>query len=190
MPSALDRHIIISGCSGGGKSSLLEVLRRRGEVVIDEPGRRIVCEELATDGSSLPWVNPAAFARRAILLSKQDRHAIETSSAPVFFDRGLIDAAIALEHATGEPVVHTLYGQLAFYRQVFFAPPWPEIYQRDVQRQHVFDDAIEEYVRLTAAYPKLGYEIVLLPKTSADERADFVQSTVSKSDNPLSSDKV
>ena len=33
---------VISGCSGGGKSTLLMELARRGHAVVDEPGRRIV----------------------------------------------------------------------------------------------------------------------------------------------------
>ena len=42
-----DRFVIISGCSGGGKSTLLAELARRGYRVVEEPGRRIVAEELA-----------------------------------------------------------------------------------------------------------------------------------------------
>ncbi len=42
-----DNHlVVISGCSGGGKSTLLAELSRRGHMTIEEPGRRIVAEEL------------------------------------------------------------------------------------------------------------------------------------------------
>jgi predicted ATPase len=64
---------VISGCSSGGKSTLLAGLGRRGQVTVDEPGRRIVREELRRDGSALPWLDKIAFARRAIALALADR---------------------------------------------------------------------------------------------------------------------
>ena len=66
--SDIERFVIISGCSGGGKSTLLAELGRRDFATIKEPGRRIVREELRGDGSSLPWIDPEKFARRAIAM--------------------------------------------------------------------------------------------------------------------------
>jgi predicted ATPase len=117
--------VVISGCSGGGKSTLLAELAGRGYAVVEEPGPRIVQEELAGRGAALPWVDGAAFARRAMAVALADRMAARRLSGWVFFDRGLIDAAAALQHATGEPVLATV-GQLhRYHRRVFFAPPWP-----------------------------------------------------------------
>jgi predicted ATPase len=71
----INRSVVISGCSSGGKSTLLAELGRRGHATVEEPGRRIVKQELAGEGSALPWVNGAAFARRAIELAVADRRA-------------------------------------------------------------------------------------------------------------------
>ncbi|WP_342236107.1 AAA family ATPase, partial [Inquilinus sp. OTU3971] len=60
----MDRFVVISGCSGGGKSTLLAELGRRGHEVVEEPGRRIVKQERETGGRALPWVDGTAFARR------------------------------------------------------------------------------------------------------------------------------
>lgn len=179
----MGQHVIISGCSSGGKSSLLEALRRRGEIVVEEPGRRIVTEELASGGTALPWVDATAFVRRAIELSRSDLRSIDPGAKRVFFDRGLIDAAVGLQHLVGEPIESAL-GQQRFHRQVFIAPPWPDIYETDEERPHGFDEAVAEYERLTAAYPRLGYEIVSLPKVNVDDRADFVLSVMSGSERP------
>ena len=62
----MENFVTISGCSSGGKSTLLVELRRRGFATIDEPGRRIVVEELERGGKALPWVDALAFLRRAI----------------------------------------------------------------------------------------------------------------------------
>jgi predicted ATPase len=166
--------VVISGCSGGGKSALLDALSRRGHAVVEEPGRRIVKEELDKGGAALPWVDPAAFARRAVALSLSDLAAAEGATGWVFFDRGLIDAEAALHHATGQPPPAPADGALRYHRQVFLAPPWREIFRQDPERRHGYDQAVAEYARLAKAYPAYGYEVILLPKTSVDARADFV----------------
>ncbi len=172
----MDRFVILSGCSGGGKSKLLGALKRRGHQVIEEPGRRIVIEELESGGSALPWVDGPAFARRAIAVSLADREKAIALPGIVFFDRGLIDAASALEHMKGEPALAPL-GQLHRYnRHVFLTPPWPEIYVSDGERRHDFTAAVAEYDRLSTAYPALGYEVHVLPKIGIEERADFIYS--------------
>ena len=170
---------MISGCSGGGKSTLLGELARRGYAVVEEPGRRIVREEMQGDGSALPWVDGVAFARRAVAMSLDDRAAAAARPGLVFFDRGLIDAAAGLQHLTGEPALAELGRRHRYHRGVFLAPPWPEIYVNDPERPHGFEDAVAEYDRLLAAYPALGYEVLVLPKTGVAERADFVLETLS-----------
>lgn len=177
-----DRFVVLSGCSGGGKSSLLAELARRGFATVEEPGRRIVAEEVANGGSALPWVDAAAFARRAIDMALAD-----IESAPgegwVFFDRGLVDAAAALEHLTGEPLVQRLVRAHGYYRQVFLTPPWPEIYVTDPERQHGYDEAVAEYHRLVQAYAALDHEAVVLPKVDVAARADFVMAMLERTEN-------
>lgn len=170
----MDRFVVISGCSGGGKSTLLTELGRRGHDVVEEPGRRIVRQELDSGGSALPWVDGVAFIRRAIALALADRAAAEARPGWVFFDRGLVDAASALQHMTGEPALETLARPHPYHRRVFLTPPWPEIYGTDPERRHALDAAIAEYDRLLRDYPALDYEVVVLPKVSVTERADFV----------------
>jgi predicted ATPase len=174
----VDRFVVISGCSGAGKSTLITELGKRGYAVVEEPGRRIVKEELARGGSALPWVDGVAFARRAIAIALDDRAAADSLDGWVFFDRGLIDAAAALEHMTGKPVLTALGQANRYHRRVFLAPPWPEIYQTDPERRHGFSTALAEYSRLIGTYPTLGYEILILPKVGVSERADFILNTL------------
>jgi predicted ATPase len=169
----MQRFVILSGCSGGGKSTLLIELARRGFAVVEEPGRRVVKAELDGGGSALPWTDPAAFARRALRLALADLG----TAAPagwVFFDRSAIDAAAALQHATGEPATAVFAGAAHYHRRVFLAPPWPQIYAADPERRHGFEEALAEYERLSLVYPSLGYEPVVLPKAPVAKRADFI----------------
>ncbi len=174
----MDRFVVISGCSGGGKSTLLRELHERGHATIEEPGRRIVRQELVGDGAALPWVDAGAFCRRSIVLATADLTRAARFSGYVFFDRSLIDAASGLEHATGAPVLAALALEARYHRRVFLAPPWPEIHVTDPERRHGLDAAIAEYARLIEVYPSLGYDVVILPKVSVAERADFVLDTL------------
>lgn len=174
----MDRFVVISGCSGGGKSTLLAELARRGFATVEEPGRRIVAEQLRAGGTNLPWVDLAGFARRAVALAQQDRAAAQNQSGWVFFDRGLVDAAVAQTFATGEPLDAALCAAHRYNRQVFLTPPWPEIYAGDDARRHDLSAAMAEYERLLTAYPALGYEVTLLPKLNVEARADFLLATL------------
>jgi len=119
-----------------------------------------------------------AFARQAIELSLRDRAAAEAWPGWVFFDRGLIDAAAALQHLTGAPVIDRLCHAHRYNRHVFLTPPWPEIYEIDQERRHGFAEAVAEYDRLYQTYPSLGYEISLLPKIDVGSRADLILATL------------
>ncbi|WIJ25899.1 AAA family ATPase [Devosia sp. RR2S18] len=168
------RHIVLSGCSGGGKSTLLAELERRGFAVVSEPGRRVVEEQQRGDGLALPWVDLSAFAKRAIDLASEDRRRMVDEPGCVFFDRGLVDAAVALEYATGSSAKDLLASYDRYHQRVFLTPPWPEIYVTDEQRQHTLAEAIAEYDRLLIAYRELGYDTFILPKVGVGDRADFV----------------
>ncbi|CAH0201204.1 AAA family ATPase [Agrobacterium fabrum] len=169
----MNRFIILSGCSGGGKSTLLAELARRGFATVEEPGRRIVIEETRNGGTALPWIDMQAFARRAIAMALEDRR-VTPKEGLVFFDRGLIDAASALHHISGDRFINTLRDTHRYNSLVFLTPPWPEIYRSDDERKHGFDAAVEEYERLVRDYEGLGYDIVVLPKSAVAERADLI----------------
>jgi predicted ATPase len=170
----MNAFVVISGCSGGGKSALIAELARRGYPTMEEPGRRIVQEELAGTGTALPWVDPAAFARKAVAMALDDRLAAAGHDGLVFFDRGLVDAAAALQHATGDPAIAELGTRHRYHRTVFFTPPWRDLFRSDTERRHGFDAAVAEYYRLEAAYDCLGYDVVFIPKGRVRRRADFI----------------
>lgn len=172
----MNRFVVLSGCSGGGKSSLAAELRRRGYPVVDEPGRRVIAEEERGDGRALPWHDMKAFLLRAIAIAREDlERARAARDGWVFFDRGLIDALVALGNIEGDSTAGSFAdGTLHYHHRVFLVPPWPEIFVQDEARRHDLSFAKQEYSRLLAAYPALGYETIVLPKVSVAQRADHV----------------
>lgn len=169
-------RVIISGCSGGGKSSLIAELGRRGHAAYEEPGRQVVREQQLIAGRALPWDDLGLFVE--LTVSRSLYFAIDSLRKPgaSFFDRGPIDQVSALE-ASGISVPQHLDNAIdgvGFHRRVFLVPPWPEIYRTDAERRHGFDEAASAYRHLAAAYARRGYETILLPRESVAARADFV----------------
>ena len=140
-----------------------------------EPGRRIVRHELAQSGEALPWVDMEAFARRAVNLAWDDLRKIRSLKGRVFFDRGLIDAAVALKRAAGTELAETLQGMPQFFPSVFIAPPWKEHFIQDEQRRSQWSEALEEYDALRSTYLDLGFELVQLPKAPVADRVSFIR---------------
>jgi len=169
---------VLSGCSGGGKSSLLAELARRGFRTVEEPGRVIVREEQETGGDALPWGNPEAFAARAIKMSIASFDVAAQQEGPIFFDRSFVDAISFLGHLKGaiSEEHSNLLRERRYTETVFLTPPWPEIFENDAERQLSFDVAVEEYERLLQSYSEFGYSPIVLPAASIDERAAFVMS--------------
>ncbi|NTJ43116.1 AAA family ATPase [Agrobacterium larrymoorei] len=170
----MDNFVIISGCSGGGKSTLLAELSARGFSAVEEPGRRVVQQQMAANGHALPWIDLRTFLLEAFALAKSDYEAAGSRSGTIFFDRGLIDAASALRQLGEDSYYEMMRKSFRYQKRVFLTPPWPEIYITDAERRHGLDDATEEYERLVRDYDELGYAIVLLPKISVEERVQLI----------------
>lgn len=168
------RLVILSGCSGGGKSTLLDELAARGHAVVPEAGRRLLRDELASGGRALPWADPTAFLQRILAMALADHAGATAQPGLVFFDRSIVDALSGLEHRTGHPFLRPLGETHRYHPLVFLTPPWRDIYVQDDERRHGFAKAKAEYLRLRRDYPALGYQILDLPKQPVADRADFV----------------
>ena len=153
---------------------MLKALDERGFATVQEPGRRIVADELAGEGKALPWVDMKAFALRAVAVARSDLLAAQDSDGLMFFDRGLIDAAVALAHSGGPAIEETLGHTDRYETRVFVVPPWREIFAEDAERRHGFDAAVQEHHRIVQALDALGYMRIALPRVSVEERAEIV----------------
>jgi len=175
-----DRFVVITGCSGGGKSSLLSELARRGMRVFEEPGRQIVKEQDWIGGDALPWDNPAGFAELALSRSLHQRITAARFEARSFFDRSPIDQIAGFVRLGLPTPPHFIRAaeRCRYHPAVFVAPPWPEIFRTDAERRHGFEAAVAEYERLGPTYARFGYRLVALPKVGVAARADFVLATL------------
>jgi len=132
-----DNFFVITGASGAGRSTLIAHLAASGHLTVEEPGRRIVQEQQAVGGSALPWRDHAAFLE-LVLQQGIALHQAQTERVrPVFFDRGLPECLGWAEVlGVGPQAHHRAAVQAHRYNPlVFVAPPWPEIFAFDAERQ-------------------------------------------------------
>lgn len=175
----MNKLVVISGCSGGGKSTLLSELGDQGYATIGEVGRQLVKEQLAANSGITPWEKPELFCELLIIKSIEAYHQAKKMKAAkdkvIFLDRSFLEGINYYQSVEIHKYDHFI-DELRFYSTVFMAPPWKEIYVQDDARRHSFDDGVKEYNQLLKFYPQCGYHIVEIPKTSVKERVKFILS--------------
>jgi predicted ATPase len=179
--SGSPRLVVVSGCSGGGKSALLAEMAARGYAVFLEPGRQVVKEELLIGGDALPWTDAQRFAERCIARAAYFFNTARPEAGPVLFDRSIVDAVAALERIG--PVPPHCAAAARAYRygpRAFMVPPWRELFAADPERRHGFEAAVAEYEALMLAYPAHGYATVVVPKAGVRARADFLEAALAE----------
>ncbi|MEM9754476.1 MAG: AAA family ATPase [Pseudomonadota bacterium] len=170
------RRVLITGCSSGGKSTLVAELARRGQEIVREPGRRVVRAERRMGGTGLPWIDAERFGRLCLRIATADWEGVRAGTA--FFDRGVFDAAVNLGRMGFEAEATRYLNQFPYDTTVILAPPWEALFAEDAERQNNFEDAVEEYVALAGALSQLGYTAHVLPEASVSDRADAVEAWV------------
>ena len=179
------RFVVISGCSGGGKSTLLNELSNKGYLVVPEIGREIVKEQLEIGGNITPWQNPKLFCELLIEKSISAYHKALKKTAPndqiIFFDRSFLDGMSYYETLNTKDSLkyESFIKKLKFHPIIFMTPPWEEIFCQDDERKHSFEEAVKEYERLIEYYPKCGYQVIEIPKAAVSERVKFILSELS-----------
>ena len=93
----------------------------------------------------------------------------------VFIDRGIPDI-LAYMHYIGDsyPAFFDLACKEYRYTKVFVLPPWEEIYESDEARYENYDQAKLIYTHLQETYNNYGYQLIVVPKGTVEERVEFI----------------
>lgn len=170
------RFHIITGGPGSGKSSIIAGLRKRGFASVPEAGRAIIQDQVAIEGRALPWLDRTLFAELMLSWDIRSYHLAEELQSSVFFDRGIPDV-LGYLRLSNIPVPDHMNKAAALFRYsraVFIAPPWKGIFRQDEERKQDFDESVRTYEALASVYETLGYELVLVPQRSVDDRVEFI----------------
>jgi predicted ATPase len=182
MPDKNLKLIVISGCSGGGKSTLITELSKMGYSVIHEAATRVLEEQLAADGLITPWKNPLCFCELLIARAVDDFHRANSMTDPlkkiIFFDRSFLEGIRWYNtfNSVNSDQYDNLIEALRYFHSIYITPPWKEIYDQNDFRRHSFDKSVDDYQRVAAFYSECGYQLQELPKVNVRARADFILS--------------
>ncbi len=167
---------MLTGASGGGKSSIVEALGELGFTIVPEVGRRIVREQLAVGGDATPWQDRVGFRDLLFARSVEAFEAAARSPGPVFFDRGMVEA-LAWSRLCGLPVPVewcAVVERCRYARTVLVTPPWREVFRNDGERRKSWDDVLDDYRATVDAYESFGYRLLEVPRAPVAERVAFV----------------
>lgn len=179
-----NKLIIITGCSGGGKSTLIDKLRSMGYTTMPEAGRIIVKEQMTIVSDKLPQTDPIGFCHllieKSLELYKDAAQIKYAKDNVIFFDRSFLDAVSYYQTYAKINVdfYNELIDQFKFNNPVFMTPPWKEIFSEDAERKHSYEAAVSEYDRLKQFYPEQGYTVTDIPKISIEKRLKFIFSLI------------
>src|SRR5690348_15603604 len=84
-----DNFYVITGCSGAGKSSIIDALAARGFPCVEEAGRAIVQQQLRSGGDATPWQDQMKFGELLLARYIELFEQASERTLPVFFDRGI-----------------------------------------------------------------------------------------------------
>jgi predicted ATPase len=175
-----DRLFVITGGPGSGKSTLIQALAERGVCTMPEAGRAIIQDQVAIGGEALPWSDRNAFAELMLSWEMRSYRAALRVSGPVVFDRGVPDVLgyLRLSELPVPSHVDRATQVFRYHRRVFVAPPWPEIFASDAERNQSLAEAQATYEVMIDTYSALDYKLIPLPLGSVQERVQFVLASV------------
>lgn len=171
-----DHLFVVTGGPGAGKTSLIEAMARRGFRHMPEAGRSIIRDQVRIGGSALPWADRAKYAEMMLGWELRSHHEASAIPGPVLMDRGLPDV-IGYLTLCGLPVpahVEAAARQFRYNRRVFVAPFWESIFTQDAERKQNPEEAEATCRIMAETYRGLGYDLVELPLSGVEARADFV----------------
>jgi predicted ATPase len=180
MQGSDSRLVVISGGPGAGKTTLLLALERRGLRCVEEVARRIIQEQMQADGDALPWGDQERYCRMMLERSVDSYCENALGAGVSFFDRGIPDT-LCYARLMVLPLEEEIMGachRYRYWRRVFLAPPWEEIYETDGERKQSYAEAVITYERMVEAYTDCGYECVEIPRDSVEGRVEFVLSVL------------
>jgi predicted ATPase len=164
---------VLTGGPGVGKTTLLRHLARLGELTVGENARAVIREEAKTGGQGLPWLDNERFVALTSARDVADFDARTDETRRVFFDRGLMDM-VGCNGAVPSGALLEAVRTRRYNPTVFVFPPWREIYATDAERRQDWDEAERTFERVCTQLPTLGYEPLVVPIGTVEERAAFV----------------
>ena len=174
------KKIVITGGPGTGKTSIINELKNRGYVCLDEVSRQITLKAREDGIDQLFLTQPLLFSE-LLLKGREDQfnEANTQNESVIFLDRGIPDVLAYMDFigdAYPEKFVESCKNHN--YDLAFILKPWQDIFVSDSERYENFNQAIEIHDNLLKTYSKYGYNLLDVPFDTVENRTDFILNVV------------
>jgi predicted ATPase len=176
------KRFILTGAPGSGKTAILRQLELDGFPVVEEAATDVIALEQA-QGVGEPWTRPSFIDSVTKLQSSRQLSAAHLPGEIQFHDRSII-CTIALASYLGHPSRGVLSQELErieseriFQNRVFFIQNLGFITPTEARRIS-FEETLRFERIHEETYRRFGFEIVLVPAGSVQERAAAIKSVV------------
>ncbi|AGC77974.1 putative ATPase [Nonlabens dokdonensis] len=168
------KRILIIGGPGSGKTSVLATIEENGYYVHHEISREVTAKAQEQGIEQLFLSDPFAFSNQ--LLEGRIQQFKNIQEGINFYDRGIPDVP-AYHVFTGDEIPDHFIQACKDYKydQVFFLPPWEQIYESDNERYESYEQAVVLGDILLNFYKKLGYAPISVPKLDINSRYLFIK---------------
>ncbi|MFC3909157.1 AAA family ATPase [Legionella dresdenensis] len=181
-----NKLIVISGCSGGGKTTLINELSKMGYAVVPEAATEIVNQQLNKNGQNTPWQDRGGFCKLLIEKSLDDFHRAKAMTDiydnTIFFDRSYLEGIRYYKslNTIDSDKYDFFINNLRYFHAVYITPPWEEIYCQNETRKHSFKKSVDDFEKVVSFYLKCGYQTIELPKVDVRARVQFILSSINQ----------
>jgi len=174
-----NNYFILTGAMGAGKTTVINKIKEKYYLCVDEPARVILKEQRKTGGAGVPENNAELF--NGLMLSRmisQYKNYFETEEI-IIFDRGIPDIIAYSELLnTKKDLSEKAAEKFRYNKHVFMFNGCEKIYTTDDERKADFFTANNFGIMLRKIYTDLKYTIIDVPFSSVEERANFILSYI------------
>ena len=167
--------ILLIGGPSSGKTTLMNHLESEGHICYPEISREVILKAREEGVDYLFLENPILFSERLLEGRIKQYEKATTEGKNVFIDRGIPDVVAYMDYI-GDTYPEKFIAACETYKydKVFLLPPWEEIYTCDAERYESYEEASKIHHFLVDTYTKYGYDLHEVPKTSVEERFQFI----------------
>lgn len=171
----MHKKIVFTGGLSCGKTTTIKMLHDLGYAVVLESSESVINDYKQKNGY-YPWENKKILPYfHEEVFYKQIKSEKNISNGITFFDRGIPDR-LAFFKFDGLQISREILEQAKScnYNKVFFFEGDRSIYKKTPHRPHNMESSEKIALLIREIYKNLGYELVIVPFRSKEERLRFI----------------